>query len=162
MRPLNTRRDIALGALAVIVLSVFLFVDEAFLMPPRAQTSAPTPAANSSVPPPSSAVLVQLAHSKGFSAFVSITDAGFEPSSVTLKKDETIRFTNNSHTDVWIAQITSANTPANPQLASCDVPFNSCKVLHPGDFMEFNFPASGTYHYMNNLSVTTQGTVVVQ
>jgi plastocyanin len=114
------------------------------------------------VPPPSAAVIKQLQQSNGFQALVSYVNGSFEPATTTIKVGQTIRFTNNSTHDIWVGQITTKNTPENPNTQSCDVPFNSCHALHPGDFAEFTFPRAGTYYYMDDLNTATRGGVVVK
>jgi len=153
---------------SAIVLSIFAFLvlvcGIASLILQMQSTPAPSsaPRVFKIIAPPSAAVIKQLDQSHGFQALVSFINGSFEPMSATIKVGQTIRFTNNSSGDVWIAEITAKNTPAAPNTQSCDVPFNSCKALHPGDFFEYTFPTVGTYKYMNNLSTSTQGTVVVQ
>jgi len=106
-------------------------------------------------------VIRQLQESHGFQALVAYADNSFQPATTTIKQGQTIRFTNDSSQTIWVAQITTLNTPGNPNRASCDVPFNSCHALKPGDFVEFTFPMKGTFHYMDNLDTAIRGVVVV-
>jgi plastocyanin len=126
-----------------------------------------TPVASSTqqtgqVPPPSPAVMQQLKAGHGFQAFVSITDSGFISPTTTIKAAQTIRFSNDSSHDVWIGEITSQNTPRNPDTSACNAPFNVCHALHPGDFVELTFPSRGTFHYMDDLNTSKQGAVIVK
>ena len=158
----NNRSFISLSIIALVVVGYGIY---ARMHVPMQSKDVSTPTQNTATPhisPPSPAVIAQLAKSHGFQAFVSATDGGFEPGTVAIKQGETIRFTNNTTHDIWIAQITDKNTPASPNLQSCDVPFNSCRALKPGDFVEFTFAARGTYQYMDNLQTTTVGMVVVE
>jgi plastocyanin len=126
------------------------------------ETSAPsTTAISAKSAPPSAAVIKQLQESHGFQALVSYADGSFQPATTTIKAGQTIRFTNNSNNDIWIGQITAKNTPADPNTQSCDVPFNSCHALHPGEFVEFTFFRAGTVLYMDDLNTVTRGTIVV-
>jgi plastocyanin len=154
---------------SAIVLSVFAFVIIVIgiavlvLQSTTGTESAPmTIVPVKRISPPSAAVIKQLQQSHGFQAFVSYTNGSFQPATTTIKVGQTIRFTNNSTHDIWVGQITAKNTPANPNTQTCDVPFNSCHALHPGDFAEFTFPATGTFYFMDDLSTATRGAVIVK
>ena len=160
----RTRNVLAIFALLVLAIGVsaILHASRSDVGQSSAADSAVNAQASNTIAPPSAAVLKQLAQSKGFQALVSITREGFAPGTTTITQGQTIRFTNNGSRDAWIGQITDKNTPSSPNTQNCDVSFNSCHVLHPGDFSEFTFPTSGTFRYMDNLDPRTQGVVVVQ
>ena len=86
----------------------------------------------------------------------------FQPATTTIKVGQVIRFTNDSAHDIWAGQITAKNTPENANTEYCDVPFNSCHALHPGDFAEFTFRVKGTFDYMDDLNTVTRGAVIVE
>lgn len=153
---------------SAIVLSIFALVVLVIgiaTLTLRPKNAPPTPSATATtteVAPPSAAVLKQLAESHGFQAFISYSDGSFQPATTSIKVGQTIRFTNNGSIDIWVGEITAKNTPSNPNTQSCDVPFNSCHALHPGDFAEFTFPTAGTFNFMDDLNTATRGTVVVK
>ena len=105
----------------------------------------------------------KLAKSKGFSALVSYTDNGFEPKTVTIKKGEAIRFTNNSSHDVWIAA-GGTNVQIYPRTEDVCGSSNldSCEPFAPQDFWEFSFEVPGEWHVVNNLDKSRGGTVIVE
>lgn len=156
----HPRSAIALSIFAFIVIVVGI-ASPMFRSKSMAPVSSTT-ATSTRVAPPSAAVLKQLQQSHGFQAFISYSNGFFQPATTTIEVGQTIRFTNNSTGDIWVGQITTKNTPADPNTQSCDVPFNSCHALHPGDFVEFTFPAKGTFFYMDDLNTTTRGAVVVK
>ena len=94
---------------------------------------------------------------------VSYTDRGFEPSNTTIKSGETIRFTNNSSHDLWIAANGTSANPIYPGTSNCGASaLDTCKSLKPGDFWEFTFTQAGTWGYQNNLQKNDMATVRVK
>ena len=156
----HPRSAIVLSIFALVVIAIGI---AALTLRPRNVSPTPlTTATTTEVAPPSAAVMKQLEQSHGFQALVSYSNGSFQPSSITIKAGQAIRFINNSTHDIWIGQITAKNTPLNPNTEYCDVPFNSCHALHPGDFAEFTFPQAGTFLYMDDLNTVTRGAVVVK
>jgi plastocyanin len=90
-----------------------------------------------------------LAASHGFQLLISYTDTGFQPASATIKKGQTIRFTNNSSGQLQI--VADGKTP---------LPAASSEVS--GQFWEFTFTDSGTWQYENTLNPKYSGMIRVQ
>ena len=80
---------------------------------------------------------------------------------MTVKSGETIRFTNNSHANLWIA---SSSTPLYPpQENGCgSSALDSCQPIPPGGFWEFTFNVKGTWTYENTLKQSDTATIVVK
>ena len=87
-----------------------------------------------------------LSTSKGFQALISYTDRGFEPGMLSIKKGETVRFTNNSSNDLQVA-IRGDSSSSN---------------IAPQYFWEHTFEASGAYVVTNASDASKTGTVNVQ
>ncbi len=125
----------------------------------------PVAAAPSNPIPPLTPEMQQvLATSHGFQALVSYTDRGFEPASASIKKGDTIRFTNNSSQDLWISAAGTAAGKVYPGTGNdCGASaFDSCLVLKPHEFWEFTFTLAGTWSYRNNLNPNDTGVVKVK
>jgi plastocyanin len=151
---------LALGAIIVLVLCLFLFGNGTSL-----RTTAPaTPAGGVHTQPPSPEVMAYLAASKGFQYLVSYTGRGFEPATLTVKKGETVRFTNNSSEGLWVAATGSSGAvyPAGTGNECGQSAFDSCKVLKSGEFWEFTFTTAGTWGYKNNSDTKMTGTITVR
>jgi plastocyanin len=143
-------------ALAIIVILALWFVSPA---PPSA---APATSATPARPPFTPAVQAQLQKSKGFAVLISYTDQGFTPAQASIKKGQGVRFTNNSHGELWVAAQGSADHPIYPGTGDCGAsPLDSCIALKPGEFWEFTFDRSGTWTFVNNLDKTKSGSVSV-
>ncbi len=80
-----------------------------------------------------------------FAMLISYVDSGFEPKTFTLKAGDTVRFINNSSTDLNL----------------CGTAFTSCKELKPGEYWEFTFAKAGMWTYNDKISGAT-GAVTVQ
>ena len=107
----------------------------------------------------SSTTEARLKASKGFQALVSYTDTGFEPTELTIKEGETIRFTNNSSDKLWVAASGKTIYPAGGGCASSA--FDSCAAFEPMDYWEFTFSQSGEWDFVNNIDKTKGGVVRV-
>jgi plastocyanin len=113
------------------------------------------------IPPLTSELQETLRKSNGFQALVSYTDRGFEPALRTISAGETIRFTNNSNTVLWIAARGDSGALYPGTGNNCgQSAFDSCRVLAPGEFWEFTFDSVGTWTYQNSANEHT-GSIVV-
>lgn len=130
--------------------------------------SPSAPAADISVqeriePPPfTPEIEAQLKASKGFALLVSYTDNGFEPQTAAIQSGETIRFTNNSSHDMWVAASTKEGS-LYPSAGSCgQSAFDSCRAIGRGMFYEFTFEKKGTWGFHDNSEPVRTGKVVVE
>ena len=103
----------------------------------------------------------KLAASHGFQYLISYTDQGFEPAQLALKLGETVRFTNNSSHDIWIA---ASGSPLYPAVVNgCgSSELDSCSPFPPQDFWEFTFGVPGNWEVVNNLDKSQSGMVHVK
>ena len=164
--------------IAVVVVALVIIVATIAFFPratPEASLSATTAPADSAGPATVAAPAAQtplgispeavaaLAKSHGFQYLVSYTDRGFEPPALTIKKGETIRFTNNSGGGLWVASVARPGATVYPGQSDCGVSaFGTCAALKPGDFWEFTFDVSGTWSYKNISDTAKTGTVTVR
>lgn len=115
------------------------------------------------VPEYTDAVAAKLEKGNGFAALVSYTDRGFEPSTATIRVGESVRFTNNSSRELWIAS-SGEKVAVYPRSAeSCgSSELDSCEPFSPQDFWEFTFSRGGTFEVVNNLDKSTSGFITVE
>lgn len=100
---------------------------------------------------------------------VNRTSAGFTPSTVTIKKGDTVEFINQTEADIWPASNahpSHTNYPGSG-LAKCDTGdaqanFDACKKVGAGESWEFTFAEVGTWKYHDHFSPSKEGTVVVE
>ena len=116
-----------------------------------------------SIPTYSTSTKEKLAKSHGFQALISYTDQGFEPNEATIKKGDTVRFTNNASRDVWIAS-QGGEVQIYPRTKDgCGTSdLDSCLPFSPQDFWEFTFDTAGDWHVVNNLDKAKSGVVHVK
>lgn len=93
----------------------------------------------------------KLERSKGPNALLSYTQMGFEPREVTIKQGESVRFTNNSNRDIWIAAAAESGEHLYPGVPNgCgSSELDSCGAIPPQDFWEFTFDAKGSWGVAN-------------
>ena len=96
---------------------------------------------------------------------VTYTDAGFSPSSVTIKQGQTVRFVNNSSSqEMWPASAVHPTHSVYPQKSGSDClgsSFDACKSLKPSESWSFTFDSVGEWRYHDHLHASKTGTVVV-
>lgn len=162
------RTKLILLLILLVLVGVVLFVSKTGLLPrleisPAQDTSlADTIRAGAApIPAYSSSTEAKLAASKGFQTLVSYTDQGFEPGEVTITKGQTIRFTNNSSSDVWIAATGDTLYPRGATGCGSSA-LDSCAPFAPQDFWEFTFEKKGEWGIVNNLNKTKSGVVRVE
>ncbi len=101
--------------------------------------------------------------SKGFNALISFTDNGFEPANITIKKGQTIRFTNNSSKDMWIAAGGDGGNVYPDTGEGCgESALDTCGPLAPNEIWELTFDYSGTWSYRNNSNREFTGVIRVE
>lgn len=98
-----------------------------------------------------------------FHALVSYVDTHFEPAVVTIQKGQTVRFTNNASSDVWIAAH-GANVEIYPRTnAVCgSSDLDSCEAFAPQDFWQFTFDTAGEWEVINNLDKSKGAKIIVE
>ena len=91
------------------------------------------------------------------------TDAGYSPSTLTVKKGETVTFKNQSSQSMWTASAVHPTHRAYPTTGGClGSTLDACKGVQPGNDWSFRFDISGTWKYHNHLSPGDTGTIVVE
>jgi plastocyanin len=85
---------------------------------------------------------------------VSYTASGFQPHSITIKKGQTVTWTNKDSDELWVA--------SNPHPTHTDYPgFDELKSIPTGQTYSFTFTKVGNWGYHNHLNPSQQGIVVV-
>lgn len=121
-------------------------------------------ASNPDAPPPMTPLMQEvLANSNGFQYLVSYTDSGFEPATLAVQAGETVRFTNNSSQNLWVAASAEGGAiyPAGGKNCGQSA-FDSCVAMQPLEFWEFTFDLSGEWSFANNINKSRSGVVRVE
>ncbi len=127
---------------------------------PSPLTLQTTPSGEIIAPEMTATMKAVLEQSEGFQALVSYTERGFEPRTLSIEAGDTVRFTNNSIRDLWVA---SSGTPYPGGGEACgQSAFDSCVALAPLEFWEFTFAEEGEWQYVDNLHKEFSGTVQVR
>ncbi len=100
---------------------------------------------------------------------VEVTNSGFEPSDLTLKSGDSVRFVAMDNGRHWPA---SALHPLHQEypgssIGKCNGPeqdqiFDACRVLPEGQGFEFRFTEKGTWKYHDHLHPSLTGTITVE
>jgi plastocyanin len=86
---------------------------------------------------------------------VSYTNACFSPASLTIKKGDTVKFTNDSTRNFWPASDDHPSHSIYPE-------FDAKQAIAPGSFYAFTFSKVGTWGYHDHLKPGCKGTITVQ
>lgn len=96
-------------------------------------------------------------------ANISITDAGFEPKEVKIKKGETVSWINESSRSSWPASALHPTHAVYPEGGGCiGSAFDACRGLETGEEFSFLFNHAGTWKYHDHLAPSRTGTVIVE
>ncbi len=149
---------------AVLVLAL-LYSMFATSTSPRASTESEVALVQLPVdaPPPVTPTMQAVVDaSVGFSAFVSYTNTGFEPTEVSITNGQSVRFTNNSARTLWISAVAKDGAIYPAEADSCgQSEFDMCKAVAPNEIWEFKFDKRGVWGYRNNTEQTHVGVVRV-
>lgn len=120
--------------------------------PPVSVNPPPPPPVNPPPPPASGAKTVT----------VQYTDSGFSPASITIKKGDTVKWTNASTKNMWVASAIHPTHDVYPTTGGClGSTFDECKGDAPGSTYSFRFDAVGTWRYHDHINASRTGTVIV-
>lgn len=94
---------------------------------------------------------------------VVVTDNGFSPKEVKIKKGDSVRWTNQSSALSWPASAIHPTHSIYPEKGGCiDSAFDACRELNKGESFTFVFNFSGSWKYHDHLNPSKVGTVVVE
>ncbi len=137
------------------IVIIIVIVAGAYLLFWNTASAPSTPAAN---------------NTNGTPATITLTDSGFSPSSITVKKGQAVTWVNESTQAMWVA---SAPHPAHTGYDGASLnehcaagyagpaPFDECAEAQTGGSYTFTFDKAGTWKYHNHLRVEETGTVIV-
>lgn len=86
---------------------------------------------------------------------ISYTNNCYTPVNITIKKDDTIIFTNNSNRDMWPA---SKNHPSHKEYPD----FDAKNGITSGGTYQFTFSNTGSWGYHDHEKPSCTGTITVQ
>lgn len=136
-------------ALAIVLLVLLnLTKEEATQTPQATPTPTPTPTAEGG---------------GAQTATVTLTQAGLEPSQVTVNQGDTVRFVNATNQPFWPASGIHPTHALYPVGGGCiGSAFDACRNLGQGEGFSFTFNIKGTWPFHNHLNPSATGRVIVQ
>lgn len=94
---------------------------------------------------------------------VTYTDSGWSPSSITIRKGDTVIFKNTASDAMRVASNPHPVHTGYPTTGGCvGSTFDSCANIAPGSSWSFTFDFVGSWGYHNHMNPSEMGTVVVQ
>ena len=163
-----SNKQLGLFALVIIVIGLILvFLGAWPTVQLHTSTNPPAPV-GIRVPPPqpplTASDTIAAQSSDTFQLLVSYVNSGFEPQSARVQVGDTVRFTNNSTGELWVASVASGSGERYPGTSACGgtSELDSCGALQPGQFWEFTFTQKGTWELLNNLDKSKTASITVQ
>ena len=107
---------------------------------------------------------------EGVDATVTLTDAGFTPSTVTVNVGDTVRFVNQSPRGMWVGSDehpTHTDYDGTTTREHCadgvntTGTFDQCGASSGSSSWDYTFEKAGTFGYHNHVGASNTGTVVV-
>lgn len=135
---------IILGPIVFISLSLFILLQIREKTPEKT-TKTPTPSPIITIVRPS--IAIQL-------FYVTITQDGFEPKTITIPQGSRITWTNTSNA---VSSVYSASHPTHLIFP----PLNLGEIA-PNNTVSLGILTKGTYKYHNHLNPTQTGTIIVE
>ena len=96
---------------------------------------------------------------------VTYTNEGFEPSTVTINRSQTVRFVNQSSRGMWVGSDQHPTHTQYPEKSEADClgsSFDTCKSLPANESWSFTFNSVGSWGFHNHVQAAHKGTIVVQ
>ena|SRR3989344_2485414 len=149
------------GVIVVLAVVAWVFVGNEEAKAPDADLSQPVVSVSSEPTITPSPVTEQ--------KVVEYTDSGYMPSTITIKKGETVIWKNKSSKFMWTASAVHPTHKVYPgtDIADCGKQdpvgmFDSCKGIPSGEEWSFGFDSVGTWKYHNHSRSSHTGMVVVE
>ncbi len=152
----------------VVIAGAWYFMGQTAPAPATQNTSAtssPTGSTGTSGTGSGTGVSVGGSVSVGSPVTVHLTSSGFSPSSVTIKKGQTVQWVNDTSAPMWVA---TAQHPTHTVYSGTSLQqhcpgggndaFDQCQN---GNTYSFTFDKAGTWNYHNHSNATQFGKVVV-
>lgn len=99
---------------------------------------------------------------------IEITDAGYTPEKITIKKDGSVTFVNKGAAESWPASAVHPTHQVYPgsDIKKCNTPeqssiFDACRGLQQGESWSFIFNEQGNWKYHDHLHPALRGEIVV-
>ena len=94
---------------------------------------------------------------------VTYIDSGYSPTTLKIKKGETVTFKNQSSNSMWTASAAHPTHKIYPTVGGCiGSIFDACSGIQPGGSWSFKFDISGAWKYHNHLNPSDTGTITVE
>lgn len=97
-------------------------------------------------------------------ATITYTDSGYEPSDVSIKKGEAVRWVNESSVEMWPASAIHPTHSLYPEKNDTDClgsSFDVCTKIPPGGSWEFTFNDIGAWKFHDHVRPSKTGVVTV-
>lgn len=160
-------QKIVLWVLAVVIIAGGWYLYSSTPAQEAASTDVEAGGAVASQPVPAgegNTNVTEMVVSKVPDAVITFTDSGFVPSSITIKKGQTVRWANNSGSKVWPASAVHPSHAVYPQKVASDClgsSFDACRGLSQGESWDFTFDYAGEWKFHDHLNSSWRGSVTV-
>lgn len=139
----------------LVIIIVLLLAGGGYVIMKMQPSYTPSPSIAPASESSSSVTSGQSSSQQQVAAVIKYTDSGFVPSSVIIKKGETVEWINNSNIQMWVA--------SNPHPTHTDYPgFDELSSAAKGGTYQFTFTKTGSWGYHNHNNPSDHAAVIVQ
>lgn len=172
------KQNIMIGILAIVVVAAvagFFMVSGGFIKTGTQSTqtqaapseSAAAPAEETGSTTPSTEIGVSATASASVTKTIDMTDTGFAPATISIKKGDSITFVNAGSDQHWPASAVHPTHTVYPGsgLDKCGtgaVIFDSCRGLAAGESFAFKFDSPGLWKFHDHLNAAFTGSITVE
>lgn len=104
-------------------------------------------------------------HPGPVAATITYSETGFQPTEVTIKRGEAVRWVNESERAMWPAAAVHPTHSLYPEKSSDDClgsSFDACGDIPPGSGWEFTFHEGGDWRFHDHIAPSRTGVVHVK
>jgi plastocyanin len=157
---MNTKLLWILIVVVIVLIGAWFAFGRTEDMPLETATTTPTTVLNDTTAAPG-----------GETVTVTYTDEGFSPQTVTVAVGDTVRFVNNSGSEMWVAadehptHTSYDGTPTRDHCAdgvNTTGSFDQCARVGAGTSWSYTFTKAGSFDYHNHARAADGGTITVQ
>ncbi|MAG47110.1 hypothetical protein CL617_00770 [archaeon] len=94
---------------------------------------------------------------------IEFSDGKYKPSTLTIKKGETVIFLNNDISSTWPASNIHPTHGQYPEEGGCiGSNFDACKPLKTGENYSFTFTEVGSWKFHDHVKPSAKGSIIVE
>jgi len=160
-----------LSLLSIIILALVIAGCRQVIFPADDGVSANIPTSGSGKPSGAVEPVTETVETINYAQMhtIEMSSSGFSPKEITIKKGDTVKFTNVGIESRWPASAMHPTHTAYPgsSISKCNTAeastiFDACRAYGPGETYSFKFNEVGSWRYHDHRNPSVAGTIIVE